>query len=102
MYRHELRFVLRFGGSGEFQELAAELSEEETARGWTPPGVWHAVSGRVNEVVIEHDYDSPETFRRERNEFHAEPGRVGDVLARIAELAVPGTAAQLELDGHPG
>jgi hypothetical protein len=68
-------------------------------RGWTPPRVWQAISGSVNEIVIEHDYDSVESFRSERSEFHAEPGRVGEVLVRIAELAVPGTAKQFDLDG---
>lgn len=99
MYRHELRFVLRFGASGDFHTLAAKLYDAEVARGWTPPHIWQAVSGRVNEIVIEHDYADPDAFRIERNTFHAEPGRVGELLAQIADLAVPGTAAQFDLDG---
>lgn len=99
MYRHELRFVLRFGAAGEFRELAAQLHAEETARGWTPPRIWQAISGRVNEIVIDHDYANGEAFRNERDEFHDDPGKVGDVLARIAGLAVPGTAKQFDLDG---
>jgi hypothetical protein len=99
MYRHELRFVLRFGSAGEFRELVAQLRAEEVGRGWTSPRVWQAISGRVNEIVIEHDYDTAESFRSERGEFHGDPGRVGEVLARIAELAVPGTAEQFDLDG---
>jgi len=99
MYRHELRFVLRFGSTGEFHELAAQLHTEEACRGWTPPRVWQSISGRVNEIVIEHDYDSAERFRQERGEFHDEPGKVGEVLARIADLAVPGTAEQFDRDG---
>jgi hypothetical protein len=98
MYRHELRFVLRFGSAGEFRELVAQLGTEEAGRGWTPPRVWRAISGSVNEIVIEHDYDCVESFRSERREFHDEPGRVGEVLARLAELAVPGTATEFDFD----
>jgi hypothetical protein len=31
--------------------------------------------------------------------FHDEPGSVGEVLARLSELAVPGTATEFEFDG---
>ncbi|HEU5243007.1 MAG TPA: hypothetical protein VFU33_01285 [Gaiellaceae bacterium] len=99
MYRHELRFVLRFGSTREFHQLAAQLHAEEVDRGWTPPRVWQSISGTVNEIVIEHDYVDAEAFRSERAEFHDEPGRVGEVLAGIAELAVPGTAEQFDRDG---
>lgn len=98
MYRHDLRFVLRFGVHGEFAELVRRLHEEETARGWTAPRVWQGVSGQVNQVVFEHDYADVETFRRERAEFHEDPGSVGDVLAGLAQLSAPGTAVQYELD----
>jgi hypothetical protein len=99
VYRHELRFVLRFGVRREFDEFARQLSEEEVARGWTPPQIWQAISGHVNRIVIEHDYASVDAFRRERGEFHDDPGAVGEVLGRLAVLAVPGTAVQFELDG---
>jgi len=96
MYRHDLRFVLRFGVHAEFEELAQRLHAAETANGWTPPRIWHAVSGHVNGVVFEHDYADEETYRRERGEFHANPGEVGEVLAALSQLAVPGTAVQSE------
>ena len=99
MYRHEVRFVLRFGVHGRFAEFVERLHRAETARGWTPPRVWHAVNGRVNEVVIEHDYPDVETFRQERSAFHDSPGEVGAALAVLGELAVPGTATQSDLDG---
>src|SRR5437868_689655 len=98
MYRHQLRFVLRFGVRGEFDQLCARLVEAESARGWAPPRVWHSVNGRVNEVVIEHDHASAETYRSERAELHREAGEVGPLLARLAELVVPGTAYETELD----
>lgn len=98
MYRHDLRFVLRFGAHGEFADVIRQLHDEETARGWTPPRIWHAVSGPVNQVVFEHDYADAEAFRRERAAFHAEPGRVGEVLAALAQLSVPATAVHSELD----
>jgi hypothetical protein len=97
MYRHDLRFVLRFGLQAEFAELVRRLHEEETARGWTPPRVWHAVSGHVNGVVFEHDYADEDTYRRERAELHEKPGSVGEVLAQLTQLAVPATAVQSEL-----
>lgn len=99
MYRHELRFVLRFGVREEFNELANRLCQEETARGWTPPRIWRATSGQVNQIVVEHSYTSVETFRKERAAFHDEPGVVAEVLGRLAELAVPGTATEFEFDG---
>jgi hypothetical protein len=99
MYRHELRFVLRFGVSGEFAELAQRLHDEESARGWTAPRIWHAVSGPVNQIVFQHDYADVEAYRREREEFHEDPGEAGAVLAELAQLSVPGTAFQSELVG---
>jgi hypothetical protein len=99
MYRHELRFVLRFGVRERFNDFAHRLYEAERARGWAAPRIWQAVSGHVNEIVIDHDYESVEAFREERAAFHAEPGEVGEILARLAELAVPGTAVQFDLDG---
>jgi hypothetical protein len=98
MYRHEVRFVLRFGAHRQFGEFVQRLHAAETARGWTPPRVWHAINGRVNEIVIEHDYSDVDAFRAERNAFHESPGEVGEALALLGELAVPGTAVQAELD----
>jgi hypothetical protein len=99
MYRHELRFVLRFGAREQFNEFAQRLCQEETARGWAPPRVWRATSGHVNQILIEHDYTSVDALRRERAELHDNPGSVGEVLARLGELAVPGTATEFEFDG---
>ena len=99
MYRQELRFVLRFGVHGRFDELTRKLHEEETARGWSSPRIWHAVTGRVNEFVIEHEYADVDAFRRERAEFYDDPGAVGPLLAELSELVVPGTAVQAELSG---
>ena len=98
MYRHELCFVLRFGVRGEFDELAGRLQEQESARGWSPPRFWHGTTGRVNRLVIEHEYESVDAFRSQRAAFHEEPGEVGATLARLAELAVPGTAVEFEFD----
>ena len=100
MYRHQLRFVLRFGVREQFTEFIDKLNAAETARGWAQPHVWHAMNGLVNEIVIEHDYESVAAFQRERTAFHDDPGEVGEVLALISDLAVPGTATQSELDEH--
>ena len=99
MYRHELRFVLRFGVREQFNQFAERLSQEETACGWAPPRVWRATSGHVNQIVIEHDYTSLDAFKTERAAFHDDPGSVAEVLARLSELAVPGTATEFEFDG---
>jgi hypothetical protein len=99
MYRHDLRFVLRFGVAAEFEELTRRLHGGETANGWTPPRVWHAVSGHVNQVVFEHDYPDEATYRAERARLHEDPGEVGEILAALSQLAVPGTAVQSELAG---
>ena len=99
MYRHELRFVLRFAVRERFNELARQLNEEERTRGWAPPRIFQAVSGHVNEIVIDHEYESVEAFREERAAFHSEPGKVGELLTEIADLAVPGTVVQFDFDG---
>ncbi len=100
MYRHQLRFVLGFGVRGKFTEFIHKLNAAETARGWAPPRVWQAINGLVNEIVIEHDYESVAAFRSERIAFHDDPGEVGEVLAVLSDLAVPGTASQCDLDEH--
>ena len=99
MYRHELRCVLRFGVREQFNELAERLYLEETARGWATPQVWRATSGHVNQIVIGHDYTSFDAFREEKTAFQDDPGAVGEVLARLSELAVPSTATEFEFDG---
>jgi hypothetical protein len=99
MYRHELRFVLRFGVREQFNEFAQRLWQEETARGWAPPVIWRVTSGHVNQIVIEHDYPSFDALRKERAVLHDDPGSIGEVLARLSELAVPGTATEFEFDG---
>ena len=99
MYRHELRFVLRFGVREQFDEFAQRLYQEEAARGWAPPRIWRATSGHVNQIVIEHDYPSIDALRKERAAFHDDPGDVSRILARLSELAVPGTATEFEFDG---
>src|SRR6266542_2749812 len=99
MYRHELRFVLRFGVREQFKEFAQHLYQGETARGWAPPRIWRATSGQVNQIVIEHDYTGFDAFKKERAALHDDPGSVGEVLARLSELAVPGTATEFEFDG---
>jgi hypothetical protein len=99
MYRHELRFLLRFGVREQFNELARRLYNEETARGWTPLRIWRATSGHVNQMVIEHDYPSLDAFRSQKAAFHEDPGSVGEVLGSLSELAVPGTATEFEFDG---
>ena len=100
MYRHQLRFVLRFGVRGQFTEFIHKLHAAERARGWVPPRVWQAMNGLVNEIVVEHEYESFSAFRSERTAFHDDPGEVGDLLAALSDLAVPGTATQSDLDEH--
>jgi hypothetical protein len=99
MYRHELRLVLRFGVREQFNELVQRLSQEETARGWAPPQVWLATSGYVNQIVIEHHYASVDVLKSERAALHDDPSSVGEVLARLGELAVPGTVTEFEYEG---
>ncbi len=98
MYRQQLRFVLRFGSHAQLDELVKRLHVAETERGWAPPRIWHAVTGRVNEIVIEHDYADVDAYRRERAAFFAEPGEAGTILRELTELTVPGTAEQQDLD----
>jgi hypothetical protein len=50
-------------------------------------------------MVIEHGYPDFDAFRTERAAFHEDPGRVGAVLSRLGELAMPSTATEFEFDG---
>ena len=99
MYRHELRLCCASASANSSTNSQNVSTRRETARGWAPPRIWRATSGHVNQIVIEHDYTNLDAFRKERAAFHDNPGSVGEVLARLSELAVPGTATEFEFDG---
>ncbi len=108
MYRHQLRFVLRFGVRGQFSESIDKLAAAETARGWALPRVWQAMNGLVNEIVIEHEYESFAAFQSERTAFHDDPGEcrgrhcVAKLARRLGDVNPRGAVAllcQLDVSG---
>src|SRR2546423_15004956 len=98
MYRHEVRFVVRFGVFAEFRDLLARLLEHERAAGWAQQRVFRAASGRINEYLIEHVYEDEAAYRTQ-TEAYASPGHdaFNQALSELADLNVPGTATQSHL-----
>src|SRR5512133_1816473 len=95
MVRHQVQFVLRFGVFDEFRQLLERLSAVEQRHGWAKQRCWRASAGRVNEMVIEHEYASRDLYESERVGHH----ETGDedfsaTLAALAELMIPGTATE--------
>jgi hypothetical protein len=95
MVRHEVQFVLRFGVFAEFRKLVEELRAIERRHTWAEPRCWRADAGRVNGLVIVHDYEDRGAYEAQRTAYH-ESGDAehAATLARIAELMVPGTATE--------
>ena len=87
MVRHEVQFVLRFGVFDEFSQLLERLHAIEEAHGWSKQRCWRASGGRMNEMVIEHDYpDRPARATvqviSQGNRRFRDPGRRGRDLPR--------------------
>jgi hypothetical protein len=95
MVRHEVRFVLQFGVFAQVQQLLEQLHVIERRHNWAEPRCWRAAAGRVNELVIVHDYENRDAYEAQRTAYH-ESGDAEHVaaLAAIAELMVPGTATE--------
>lgn len=99
MYRHQVRFVLRFGVRSEFTRVLGQLAQVERKRAWSPQRVWRATAGRMNEVVIEHDYDDRDAYHAQRDAYAAAGDDEFDAaLAELTELIVPGTAVETALE----
>jgi hypothetical protein len=96
MLRHEVRFVLQFGAMDEFRRTFEVLAARERAHGWAEPQCFRATFGRVNELVIVHDYADRAAYHAERDAYHdtADADHTA-ALAALAQLMVPGTATEL-------
>lgn len=95
MVRHEVRFVLQFGVFAQLRQLLEQLRVIERGHNWAEPRCWRAAAGRVNELVIVHDYENRGAYDAQRTAYH-ESGDAEHVaaLAAIAELMVPGSATE--------
>ena len=95
MVRHEVQFVLRFGVFDEFSQLLERLHAIEEAHGWSKQRCWRASGGRMNEMVIEHDYPGRPAYDAQRDAYHdTADGDFTTTLAALAGLIVPGTATE--------
>jgi hypothetical protein len=95
MVRHEVQFVLRFGVFDEFRELLDRLRTIELRHAWAAQRCWRATGGRMNEMVIEHEYVDRNAYDAQRASYHdAQDGDFATALAALAELMVPGTATE--------
>jgi hypothetical protein len=96
MVRHEVQFVLRFGVFEEFKRLSGRLRSIEEGHGWAQPRCWRASYGRVNEMVIAHEYPDREAYDAQRNAYHdVSDEKLATALAKLAQLMVPGTATEM-------
>ncbi len=95
MVRHEVRFVLPFGVFAQLEQLLQELRLIERRHDWAEPRCWRAAAGRVNELVIVHDYENRDAYEAQRTAYHESgDAKHAAALAAIAELMVPGTATE--------
>jgi hypothetical protein len=96
MLRHEVRFVLRFGVMDELRQTLDVLAAREHAQGWAEPRCFRAAFGRVNELVIVHDYADRAEYDAQRDAYHsAADGEHTAALSALAQLMVPGTATEM-------
>lgn len=95
MVRHEVQFVLRFAVFDEFRELLDRLHTIEQHYGWAEQRCWRASGGKMNEMVIEHEYADRPAYDAQRHAYHdAADEDFTAALAALAELMVPGTATE--------
>ena len=96
MVRHEVQFVLRFGVFEEFRSLIEQLRSIEQGQGRPEPRCWRASAGRVNEMVIAHEYADRPAYDVQRDAYHdSADAAFREALDRLAELMVPGTATEI-------
>jgi hypothetical protein len=96
MLRHEVRFVLQFGAMDEFRRTVEVLAARERAHGWAEPHCFRATFGRVNELVIVHDYAGRAVYDAQRDAYHdTTDAEHTAALAALAQLMVPGTATEM-------
>jgi hypothetical protein len=99
MLRHEVRFVLRFGVMDEFRQLLDTLASRERAHGWVEQRCWRATGGRMNELVIAHEYADRPRYDAQRDAYHdTSDADFAEALASLAQLMVPATAAETLLE----
>src|SRR5919198_1142760 len=95
MLRHEVRFVLRFGVMDEFRQIVDTLAARERAHGWVEQRCWRASGGRMNELVLEHDYADRRAYDAQRDAYHDTPDDdLRQALDALAQLMVPATATE--------
>jgi hypothetical protein len=99
MLRHQVQFVLRFGVYEEFRRLLDELQTAEQKHGWTEQRCWRASSGRMNEMLIEHEYADRAAYDAQREAYHETPDHeFRSALDALAQMMVPGTATEVLLE----
>ena len=99
MLRHKVQFVLRFGVFDDFRQTLQALQAREREHGWAEQRCWRASSGRMNEMVIEHDYSDRKAYDAQRDAYHDTPDEeFRSALDTLAQLMVPGTAMEMILE----
>jgi hypothetical protein len=95
MVRHQVQFVLRFGVFDKFRQLLEQLRSIEQRHGWVEPRCWRSTLGRMNELVIEHEYPNRQAYEAQRDKYRdADDAAFTRALATLAELMVPATATE--------
>jgi hypothetical protein len=99
MLRHEVRFVLRFGVMDEFRHALDVLARRERSHGWTRQRCWRMSSGRMNEMLIAHEYPDRAAYDAQRDAYRdAADAEFAAALATLAQLMVPATATEALLE----
>lgn len=99
MVRHQVQFVLRFGVFDEFRRLLEQLRSIEQRHGWVEPRCWRSALGRMNELVIEHEYPDRQAYNVQRDKYRdAGDTELTSALSALADLMVPATPTETLLE----
>jgi hypothetical protein len=95
MVRHQVQFVLRFGVFDEFRRLLEQLRSIEQRHDWVEQRCWRSTLGRMNELVIEHEYPDRQAYNVQRDKYRdADDGELTSALSALADLMVAATATE--------
>jgi hypothetical protein len=95
MVRHQVQFVLRFGVFDEFRRLLEQLRSIEQRHDWVEQRCWRSTLGRMNELMIEHEYPDRQAYNVQRDKYRdADDAELTSALSALADLMVPATATE--------
>lgn len=95
MVRHQVQFVLRFGVFEEFLRILERLQSIEQRHGWVEQRCWRSTLGRMNQLLIEHEYPDRRAYDAQRDRYRdANDAEFRTALDALAQLMVPATPTE--------